>query len=49
MPRPAHWTGYRVTPTTIELWKNREDRLHDREEYQRESPTAPWTMRRLNP
>jgi pyridoxamine 5'-phosphate oxidase len=49
VPRPPHWTGYRVTPTTIELWKNREDRLHEREQYSRVSPTAPWTMRLLNP
>jgi len=47
--RPPHWTGYRVTPTLIELWKNREDRLHEREEYRRASPSAPWTMRLLNP
>jgi pyridoxamine 5'-phosphate oxidase len=49
VPRPPHWTGYRVTPTLIELWKNRPDRLHEREEYSRESPTEPWTMRLLNP
>ena len=49
MPRPPHWTGYRVTPTTIEFWKNREDRLHEREEYTRATPDAPWTMRLLNP
>ena len=49
VPRPSHWTGYRVTPTVIELWKNREDRLHEREEYRRASPAAPWTMRLLNP
>ena len=49
VPRPPHWTGYRVTPALIELWKNREDRLHEREEYRRASPTAPWTMRLLNP
>jgi pyridoxamine 5'-phosphate oxidase len=49
VPRPPHWTGYRVTPTTIEYWKNRADRLHEREEYTRASPTSPWTMRLLNP
>ena len=49
VPRPPHWTGYRVTPTTIELWKNREDRLHEREVYTRATPDAPWTMRLLNP
>jgi len=49
VPRPPHWTGYRVTPTTIEFWKNREDRLHEREVYTRASTAAPWTMRLLNP
>jgi pyridoxamine 5'-phosphate oxidase len=49
VPRPPHWTGYRVTPATIEFWKNREDRLHEREEYTRASPAAPWAVRLLNP
>jgi pyridoxamine 5'-phosphate oxidase len=49
VPRPPHWSGYRVTPTVIEFWKNRADRLHEREEYRRASPTAPWKMRLLNP
>jgi pyridoxamine 5'-phosphate oxidase len=49
VPRPPHWTGYRVTPAMIEFWKNREDRLHEREEYSRSSPSSPWTMRMLNP
>jgi pyridoxamine 5'-phosphate oxidase len=49
VPRPPHWSGYRVTPSLIELWKNRDNRLHEREEYTRASPTAPWTMRLLNP
>jgi pyridoxamine 5'-phosphate oxidase len=49
VPRPPHWSGYRVTPLVIEFWKNRDNRLHDREEYSRATPTAPWTMRLLNP
>ena len=49
VPRPPHWTGYRVTPTLIELWKNRADRLHERQEFRRASPASPWTMRLLNP
>ena len=49
VPRPPHWSGYRVTPTLIEFWKNRDNRLHEREEYSRATPSAPWTMRLLNP
>ena len=49
VPRPPHWTGYRVTPLLIELWHGREDRLHEREQWVRDTPSAPWTMRLLNP
>lgn len=31
VPRPAHWTGFRVTPERIELWQDREARLHERQ------------------
>lgn len=30
VPRPAHWGGFRVTPERIELWQDREARLHER-------------------
>ena len=49
VPRPPHWSGFRVTPLAIEFWKNRVSRLHERELYTRASADAPWTMQLLNP
>ncbi|MGQ0520026.1 MAG: pyridoxamine 5'-phosphate oxidase [Actinomycetota bacterium] len=47
VPRPGFWGGYRLTPSTIELWHHREDRLHDRLRYRRAG--AGWVLERLSP
>ncbi len=49
IPRPEHWSGYRIIPLQIEFWVNRPFRLHDRLQYQRASETSAWTKRALYP
>lgn len=49
VPRPPHWTGFTLTPTRIEFWIDRDNRLHDRREFIRSGPDAPWSDTLLYP
>lgn len=49
VPRPPHWSGWRLIPLSIEFWINSDLRLHEREIYRRPSPLAPWNHSLLYP
>jgi pyridoxamine 5'-phosphate oxidase len=48
IPRPPHWSGFRIVPETIEFWQDGEFRLHDRILFTRDQG-AGWSKQRLNP
>ncbi|WP_379091711.1 pyridoxamine 5'-phosphate oxidase [Pedobacter sp. UC225_65] len=47
IPKPAHWGGYIVKPTSIEFWQGRSSRLHDRIKY--DLINGKWQTTRLAP
>jgi len=47
--RPPHWSGFRLTPSQIEFWRDRPFRLHDRLVFQREASDASWQTSKLFP
>lgn len=49
IPRPPHWSGFRLTPLELEFWSDRPFRLHDRAVFRRTVADEPWMKTRLYP
>ena len=47
VPRPPHWSGFRVVPELIEFWYGAKFRLHERQRYERADGV--WGKRMLYP
>ena len=49
VPRPPHWTGFRLTPLYIEFWQDKPFRLHDRLIFKRDSADVAFRTERFYP
>ena len=49
VPRPSYWGGYLLRATTVELWAEGTNRLHDRVRYELQEQEGVWTAQRLAP
>ncbi len=48
IPKPPYWGGFKVIPSSIELWQGRASRLHDRLRYTFMNE-GDWKLERLSP
>lgn len=48
VPRPPYWGGFCLSPTLIEFWQGRPNRLHDRIQYELQQ-NGKWIIQRLAP
>jgi pyridoxamine 5'-phosphate oxidase len=49
VPRPPHWSGFRIKPIAIEFWHDRPFRLHDRVVFRHGETEGTWTKEKLYP
>ena len=48
VPRPSHWSGWRLKPSSIEFWLDGENRIHERLKYI-SSENNIWVKKLLSP
>lgn len=48
VPRPPHWSGFRLAPHYIEFWNEKPFRLHERDSYTRAN-NGQWVLSHLYP
>ena len=48
VPRPSHWSGWNLSPLTIEFWLDGESRIHERLKYTKDS-SGNWIKSLLSP
>ena len=47
VPRPPHWSGFRIVPSEIEFWRDGKFRMHDRIQFKKVGKS--WKKVRLYP
>ena len=48
VPRPSHWSGWNLKPSTIEFWLDGDNRIHERLKYSLEK-SGSWAKNLLSP
>ena len=48
VPRPSHWSGWNLSPSSIEFWLDGESRIHERLKYTKDS-SGQWRKSLLSP
>ncbi len=48
VPRPSHWSGWNLSPTSIEFWLDGNSRIHERLKYTKDKNSS-WIKSLLNP
>jgi len=49
IPRPEYWSGFRIVPASIEFWRDKPFRLHDRRLFTRKTQEDNWSIEQLFP